>query len=77
MEECSINLYADDTAIYSAEFDTSVLSHRMEKDLKSVTEWIATNDLMLNVSKSQMMVLSKRGKKELQSRLEYKWLGRN
>ena len=61
VEECSVNLYADDTAIYSADFDIFCIESL--KDIKSVAEWIAANGLILNVSKTQMMVLSKRGKK--------------
>lgn len=67
VEECSVNLYADNTAIYLADTDPSILSCRVEKDLKSVAEWITANGLILNVSKTQMRVLSKLGKKAAKS----------
>ena len=64
VEESSINLFADDTAVYSADSDPKVLSDRVEKDIGRVADWIHSNGLSLNVTKTQLMVLSTRGKSE-------------
>ena len=64
VQETSINLFADDTAIYSADSDPSVLGERVEKDLGRVALWIHSNGLRLNVAKTQLMVLSRRGRRE-------------
>ena len=64
VQETSINLFADDTAIYSADSDPTVLGERVEKDLGRVALWIHSNGLRLNVAKTQLMVLSRRGRRE-------------
>ena len=64
VEESSINTFADDTAIYSADSNPKVLGDRMERDLGRVTNWIHSNGLSLNVAKTQLMVLSRRGRRE-------------
>ena len=64
VQETSINLFADDTAIYSADSDPTVLGERVEKDLGRVAHWIHSNGLRLNVAKTQLMVLSRRGRRE-------------
>ena len=49
VEECTTNLYA-------------VLSGRVERDLRRVADWISSNGLRMNVAKTQLMVLSRRGR---------------
>jgi len=58
---CTTNLYADDRNIYSANADPVMLSGRVERDLGRVADWINTNGLRMNVAKTQLMVLSRRG----------------
>ena len=60
VEESSINLFEDDTAIYSTDSNPTVLGERVEKDLDRVSHWINSNGLRLNVEKTQLMVLSRR-----------------
>ena len=52
VEHCTVNLYADDTTIYSTDENPVVLGARMEKDLESVANWIEMNDLKMNVVKT-------------------------
>ena len=47
-----MNLYADDTTIYSTDENPVALGARMEKDLESVANWIKMNDLKMNVVKT-------------------------
>ena len=54
VEESSINLFVDDTAIYSADSNPKALGDRMERDLGRVTNWIHSNGLNLNVAKTQL-----------------------
>ena len=63
-EESSINLFADDTAIYSADPDPTVLGERVERDPGRLAHWVHSNGLRLNVAKTQLMVLSRRRKRE-------------
>ncbi len=57
VQETSINLFAADS-------DPTVLGERVEKDLGRVAHWIHSNRLRLNVAKTQLMVLSRRGRRE-------------
>ena len=43
VEECIINLYADDTTIYSADTNPVVLGSRVEGDLGRVADWISSS----------------------------------
>ena len=64
VEECTINLYADDTTIYSADANPAILSSRVERDLRRVADWISSNGLRMNVAKTQLMVLSRKGRRD-------------
>ena len=52
VEECTINLYADDTTIYSADTNPVILGSRVEGDLGRVVDWIISNGLRMNVAKT-------------------------
>ena len=58
VEHCSINLYADDTTIYYSAKDPSIIRDRLGSDLACVAKWIEDNGLKINVSKTQLLVLS-------------------
>ena len=58
---CGENLYADDTTIYTSDSDLKCFSSRLEEDLNRVAKWIMNNGLKMNIAKTQLMVLSKKG----------------
>ena len=58
VEHCSINLYADDTTIYCSAKDPSVVKDLLGSDLSRVAKLIEENGLKINVSKTQLLVLS-------------------
>ena len=70
VQHCTVNLYADDTTIYSTDENPVVLGARMEKDLESVANWIKMNDLKMTVVKTQLMVLTRKGKYHMADDLE-------
>ena len=70
VQHCTVNLYADNTTIYSTDENPVVLGARMEKDLESVANWIKMNDLKMNVVKTQLMVLTRKGKYHMADDLE-------
>ena len=72
VQHCTVNLYADDTTIYSTGDNPVVLGARMEKDLESVANWIKMNGLKMNVVKTQLMVLTRKGKYHMADDLEVK-----
>ena len=65
VNHCTINQYADDTTIYTSDKDISVVGSTLEEDLKRVSSWIKANGLRMNVAKTQLMVLSRRGKQQV------------
>jgi len=48
-----VSLYADDTTVYFAHRDASVVMNKLNEDLTAVTQWIE-NGLKLNVSKTHL-----------------------
>ena len=72
VQHCTVNLYADDAAIYSTDKNPVVLWVRMEKDLESVANWIRMNGLKMNVAKTQLMVLTRKGKYQMADDVEVK-----
>ena len=72
VEECTINLYADDTTIYSADNNPVMLGSRVEGDLERVVDWISSNGLRMNVAKTQLMVLSRRGRRDEANSIQVK-----
>lgn len=52
-----INLFADDTLIYLHGRNIDVLSDRMNCELDKINNWLRTNKLKLNVSKTKVMVI--------------------
>ena len=59
-DHCTVNLYADDSAIYTSNKDPCGVSTKLEGDLRRVDTWINANKLKTNVAKTQLMVLYRR-----------------
>ena len=43
VEHCTVNLYADNTAIYASDEDPGTVGSELEQDLQQVANWITTN----------------------------------
>ncbi len=56
----SIQLYADDTVIYSSHSHFSYIQSSLQSDLNSLKDWFYKNKLILNKNKSCSMVFFKR-----------------
>ena len=54
-------LYADDTTVYVADEDPAVVRDKLTEDLNAVADWIDRNGLRMNVSKTNLLVLSPKG----------------
>ena len=46
VSKCSINLFADDTSLYTSACDQTTLSNKLQRDLDKVVEWTKSNGLM-------------------------------
>ena len=62
VQECSIGVYADDIMLYASHCDPAQLSEIIEGDLNSISMWIKSNGLKMNVAKTQLMVLNRKNK---------------
>ena len=66
---CTINLYIDDTTIYYANRDADNVTHVINTDLQLIATWIESSKMTMNVSKTQVMILSRRAGHPLKSKV--------
>ena len=52
----SVNFFADDTALYLKGTKPELLRHQMEMELRTMSDWCATNKLTINPPKNQSHV---------------------
>ena len=62
MQECQLNLYADDTALYSGANSHIELLLSLRLELSVVSEWLKANRLTLNVKKTKFVIFGSRQK---------------
>ena len=55
---CGTNVYADDSTLYKAHEDHSVVKHTLQTNLDAVNNWCAINNMSLNPAKTQYMILT-------------------
>ena len=60
INQCSVSLYADDTALYHSSRNSTELKDTLESALDGVASWVG---LKMNVRKTQPMFLGRRGRK--------------
>ena len=49
-------MYADDSTVYTSVTTTNKVTETLNKELQSVLEWVASNKLVLNISKTKSIV---------------------
>ena len=60
----SVDLYADDTTLYSTALDKSSLEADLQKALDSVHTWCLENGMLINTEKTELMLIASRQKKK-------------
>jgi len=55
---CGIDLYADDSILYKAHKDHSVVQQTLQTNLDTVNNWCTINNMSLNPAKTKCMVLA-------------------
>ncbi len=55
--KCTVNMYADDVAIYFASKDVNEVADSLNEDLSHIATWIDMNRLKINIGKTQLMTL--------------------
>ena len=55
-------MYADDTSLTLASADIEHINYSLNHDLSNVYEWLSTNKLTLNMTKTEFMLIASRQK---------------
>ena len=61
----TINMYADDTALYASDINPVVAAQSVSEDLSSINDWCKDNCLLINQSKTFAMFLSRNKKHQI------------
>ena len=57
-----INLFADDTSLFHTHENVEYLIKETNQELTRISTWLATNKLVLNISKTNYMIFTSKGK---------------
>ena len=71
-----VRQYADDTTLSLACKDARDLEEGLTRNVEDVARWVEENRLRLNVKKTQMLLLSRRGRRRELDSVEVKLKGR-
>ena len=58
--QSEISMYADDTVIYYSGSHVNAIRKNLQEDLKRVEQWLTSNRLILNQSKTKGLLLGTR-----------------
>ena len=68
--DCTMNLYADDITIHSANTTRSGVSHSLSADLARIADQTQANKLKMNVNKTQLMTLGSKTSSRITQQIE-------
>ena len=57
-----INLFADDTSLFHTHDNFESLIKETHEELSRISNWLATNKLVLNISKTNYIIFTSKGK---------------
>ena len=57
-----INLFADDTSLFHTNYNCESLNKETNQELTRISTWLATNKLVLNISKTNYMIFTSKSK---------------
>ena len=55
-----IGIYADDTALWTANENVDMIQQHLQASLDSVCDWLAKNNMIPNTKKTKKLLISKR-----------------
>ena len=58
MSECDLNLYADNTNLYSVVKTVDEIQTQLSNDMCTLFQWCKTNSLSINFTKTACMLVS-------------------
>ena len=56
LSKASVSIYADDSTLHTSATTVSEMTAALNKELQLVSEWVARNKLVLNISKTKIIV---------------------
>ena len=59
LSKASVSMYADDSTLYTSATTVSEITATLNKELQLVSEWVARNKLVINISKTKSIVFGK------------------
>ena len=65
LTQCSIEMYADDTLLYTYGKDVDKIKHALNNDLKQLENCLRLNQMHVNVSKTKVMLLHSKTKQRI------------
>ena len=60
--DCQLSLYADDSALFFAHSDPSVIGNRLSTELTNCKEWLVDNKLSLHVGKTECLLFGSKNR---------------
>ena len=57
LEHTKANMLTDDTQIEAVGYDVSTIAEKLNRDLEKVSNWLSTNKLTLNKTKTKYMII--------------------
>ena len=75
LKHCSVNMYADDTAIYLGSQTVDTLNIYLNQDRQRLAEWLEDNNLVINVAKTKSFLVTSQRHKECDCKLSLIPLG--
>ena len=63
LDVATTTIYADDTTLTFSAINTASLKEQINNELKRLNQWLIANKLTLNVSKTEIMVITTRQKR--------------
>ena len=70
LPNCGVMTYADNTTVYLADTDATAVQEVLNEGLGLLSAWISRNGLKLNISKTQVMMLSRRGREREEEKVQ-------
>ena len=62
IRHCNVLMYADDTVLFCAGQNTSVIQETLNQDLSNISAWLQDNSLFLNTTKTETMLFGTHAK---------------
>ncbi|PFX14591.1 putative 115 kDa protein [Stylophora pistillata] len=77
IKSCDVLMYADDTVLFCAGFNSEVIEDNLNQDLHTLGEWLQVKSLFLNTTKSEAMLFGTHSKLSKQNDFDITFHGQS